>query len=270
MQIEIEDDFDLVKIAQSGQCFRTKQFEDGTIRFITGNHVVYLKKAEERSYVVSCSDWEWNTIWHNYFDLERSYQEIRRKAQGKHAFIQKAMDKGKGLRILKQDPWETLITFILSQRKSIPAIAKSVEMIANRYGNRIETDYETLFTFPLPQQIKDAAEEELKTCGLGYRVPYVLDAIQKVTKGTLDLDHIAAYKDEELFHELLTVYGVGNKVANCVCLFAYGRMECVPVDVWISKAIREECGGESPFSLFGRYAGIIQQYVFYYERNCQD
>lgn len=267
MYIEIEDDFDLNKIALSGQCFRAKLFDDGRVRFITKNHVIYLHNIEKQKYFASCSEWEWDTIWRNYFDMERNYREIRKEAQGKHEFIQKAIEAGEGLRILKQDPWETLITFILSQRKSIPAIAKSVELLANKYGNQIKTDCETIHTFPLVKEMESAIAEELKECGLGYRVPYVLDAIHKVASGTLDLDAMRTYKSEDLFNTLLTINGVGKKVADCVRLFAYGRMECVPIDVWISKAICEECGGESPFPLFEKYAGIIQQYVFYYQRS---
>ncbi len=269
MVLEIQDDFDPVKIAFSGQCFRVKQFDDGVFRFITGDHVVYLERAGENCFSVSCGGDEWRTIWYDYFDLGRDYKAIYSSENKKHGFVRKAMDCGRGIRILKQDPWEMLVTFIISQRKSIPAIAKAVESLAGTFGRKIKTDREELYTFPAPEELRGASYEDLNACGLGYRTPYVLDAVKRVTEGSLDLKEIAKYSDEALRKELERVYGVGEKVANCIGLFSYGRTACVPVDVWISRAIQDECGGDSPFPLFKENAGIIQQYIFYYERNNQ-
>ncbi|MCH5268216.1 MAG: DNA-3-methyladenine glycosylase 2 family protein [Lachnospiraceae bacterium] len=266
-QIKINDDFDLDKIAGCGQCFRAKLFDEKRYRFVTENHVIYIEQTAEQEYSISCNMEEWEGIWNHYFDLERSYNSIYEEESGKHKFVQRAMNCGRGLRVLRQAPWEMLLTFIISQRKSIPAIAKSVEALAERFGQQVETEYETLYLFPTPDEMKDASPEELQECGLGYRVPYIMDAVRKVVSGELDLNEISQYSDEELMAELQKVHGVGKKVANCVCLFAYSRTACVPVDVWISRAIEEECGGNDPFTLFDRNAGIIQQYVFYYQKN---
>ena len=270
MQINIHDDFDLHKIASCGQCFRAKALDDGRFRFITGDHVLYIGSAGEDTFLVSCGVDEWNGVWAPYFDISRSYRELRADRYRKHEFVQRAMDCGCGLRILRQDPWEMLVTFIISQRKSIPAIARSVEALAEKFGHPIETEYERVYSFPTPEEMRDATEEELAGCGLGYRTPYVRDALRRVVSGELDLDSIAEYGDEELFQELQSVYGVGRKVADCVCLFGYGRVSRAPIDVWISRAIREECGGENPFPLFEGDAGIIQQYIFYYEKNVRN
>lgn len=269
MLIEIQDDFDLEKIALSGQCFRVRQFDNGTYRFITGDNVVYIQKMGNHRFSVSCNDDEWNSIWNIYFNLDRCYSDIFNREYTKHEFVRETMDYGRGLRILRQDPWEMLITFIISQRKNIPAISKSVEALASRYGHLIETEYETFASFPSPQEMAHISAEELMECSLGYRTQYVLDAILQVTSGILDLDAISEYSDENLLEKLQTVHGVGKKVANCVGLFAYGRTACVPVDVWISRAIQNECGGKSPFPLFEENAGIIQQYIFYYEKHHQ-
>lgn len=266
-QIIIHDDFDLGKIASCGQCFRAKAFDDGRYRFITGDHVLYIENTEEHVFSVSCGEEEWGAIWAPYFDISRDYRRLREEEYKKHEFVQRAMDCGCGIRILRQDPWEMLLTFIISQRKSIPAIAKSVEALSEKFGHLIETEYERIYSFPTPKELRDATEEELGSCGLGYRIPYVSDAVRRVTSGELDLEAIAAYGDEELFWELQSVYGVGKKVADCVCLFGYGRVARAPIDVWISRAIREECHGENPFPMFETDAGIIQQYIFYYEKN---
>lgn len=157
-----------------------------------------------------------------------------------------------------------LVTFIISQRKNIPAISKSVDHIAERYGRPIVTEFETVHAFPTPEELSAASEEDLRGCSLGYRAPYVADAVRLVLSGELDLEAVAKLGDEELFEELKKVHGVGKKVANCICLFAYGRTGLVPVDVWIARAIEQECEGVDPFAAFGDDAGIIQQYVFFY------
>lgn len=272
--ITIEDDLDLGKIAASGQCFRVREFEDKTFRFITGNNVIYMRKLVDEAddtressvshYEISCSQDEWERIWEPYFDLARSYADIRRRSAGENQFVDTAMDFGRGIRVLKQDAWEMLVTFIISQRKSIPAISKSVDYIAERYGRPIVTEFETVHAFPTPEELSAANEEDLRGCSLGYRAPYVADAVRLVLSGELDLEAIAKLGDEELFEELQKVHGVGKKVANCICLFAYGRTGLVPVDVWIARAIEQECEGVDPFAAFGDDAGIIQQYVFFY------
>lgn len=316
MIIKVNDDFDPKKIQVSGQCFRVKEVEDGLFRFITGEHVVYIRKidgdaleksgkgrskagkqseSENSSFLeVSCSQEEWDSVWHEYFDLDRNYGAICKKEYGKNDFVDKTIDFGRGLRILKQDKWEMLVTFIISQRKSIPAIASAVEKICEKFGERIETEAlmegcgsqsgrglqedcssqagqgivrEVIYSFPRPEKMLSATPEDLAACGLGYRAPYVRDAVEKVCSGELDLEALACASDDELFDSLLSVHGVGKKVANCVCLFAYMRTSRVPVDVWISRAIEEEFGGEDLFPMYGENGGIIQQYVFYYEKN---
>lgn len=270
LQIEIQDDFDLEKTASCGQCFRAKPLDDVFFRFVSGDHVIYIKEIGDHQFTVSCTKEEWKEIWTRYFDLNRSYNNLYLEEREKHDYVRKAMDCGRGIRILRQDPWEMLVTFIISQRKSIPAISKSVEALAEKYGHKIQTDREIIYSFPTPEEMADASIDDLKECSLGYRVPYIYDAIQKVTSGSLNLDKIADYSDEELFQELQTVNGVGKKVANCICLFGYGRMARVPVDVWIARAVDEDCCGEDPFRLFEGIAGIIQQYVFYYKKSSEN
>ena len=265
--VRIEDDFDLEKIISCGQCFRAGVLDDGTCRFITGDNIVYIRKMEGDDFHVRCGEGAWERVWTDYFDLRRSYRNIRERADKSNGFISAAMEAGAGLRVLRQEPWEMLVTFIISQRKNIPAISRAVESLSEKFGGRIATPCETVCVFPTPEQLCQAAEDELNACGLGYRTAYVRDAAQRVSKGTLDLDALAAWGDEALFEELMKVRGVGKKVANCVALFGYGRASRVPVDVWIDRAIQEDCQGCDPFLDFGSEAGIIQQYVFYYKRN---
>jgi len=267
--ITIEDDFDLEKIISCGQCFRTRRLLDGSVRFITGNNILYIANIRGNSYTISCDEETWNNIWIPYFSLETDYRVIRSKSISFHPFIDQAIDEGRGLRVLRQEPWEMLLTFIISQRKSIPAIASCVEQIAKQFGTEIVTPRERIMAFPTPEQMARATLQDLQGCSLGYRSRYVLDAISCVLSGELQLEKLRNLDDAQLVDALLQVKGVGLKVANCVGLFSYGRLSMVPIDVWIKRAISNQCAGCDPFPLYGDVAGVIQQYVFYYEKSHQ-
>lgn len=302
-RITVYDDFSLEKIVNSGQCFRAKKLDEDFYQFVSGNKAVWILDLGGNSFPpqeddgewssvyegrnihylnVSCSLKKWEGFWKDYFDLDRNYSCIRTLCAEKfpvecdetRQFLQASEEAGRGLRILRQDPWEMLITFIISQRKNMPAIAKAVEKLSRSYGHEISAGSrrcqglspdgpEPIYTFPTPEELDRASEQDLRNLGLGYRAPYVRDATDKVLSGELDLSSLQSLDDEKLFESLMTVKGVGKKVANCICLFGYGRTGRAPVDVWINRAI-EACGGNDPFPAFGEYAGIMQQYVFYY------
>ena len=294
--VRIEDDLDLAKIQRSGQCFRVSVSNDGLYRFIAKDRVLYIRNIDDGLYEVSCDDDEWTAFWHTYFDLGKDYASARARCKGIYPFIDDAMEFGKGIRILNQDPWEMLVTFIISQRKNMPAIATCVETLSARFGKpmqdfcdprlmgwdgtpfagignspALEGSFERpgatippIHAFPTSHELSKVSEDSLRDCSLGYRAPYVLDAARIVDAGSLDLVACASLEDDELVVELKRVRGVGDKVANCIALFGYGRLGNVPVDVWINRAIDEECGGCDPFARFGADAGLMQQYVFYY------
>ena len=273
MIININDDFDQEKIRISGQAFRIKLMDDGSYRYVHKGKVLYVRKIKGTEYDVSCCKKEWDTVWTGYFDLGRNYKKIRSGINKEDTFLKESADAGKGIRILRQDPFEMLITFIISQRKNIPAIMASVEKICRLFGDKIVNpgsgtadDNETLYAFPTPEQLFNADEELLKTCSLGYRLPYIQDAATRVCDGRLNLDDINSLSDEDLFEKLKEVHGVGDKVSNCICLFGYGRVAMAPVDTWIKKVIDEEYGGVNPFPGYGKNAGIMQQYMFYHAR----
>lgn len=265
MKIKINDDFDLYKIAYSGQCFRVKELPNNTYRFISGDRTVSIVSLEgPGEFSLSCNSYEWSEFWAHYFDLETDYSSIRASIPSSDKYIHRAAMAGAGIRILNQDPFEMLISFIISQRKSIPAIKSSVEKLCRKFGHRIErTEEEDVYSFPTPEEMSGITSDDLNDCGLGYRIPFILDAVSRVNSGVLDLQRISELSDEDLFSELKTVCGVGDKVANCISLFAYHRTGRAPVDTWIAKVIDSEYGGINPFPRYGNNAGIIQQYVFY-------
>lgn len=270
--VKITDDFNLKNIVESGQCFRPREVRAGLYRFITKDHVLFIKRIGEDTFDVSCDETEWQGIWKDYFDLDTNYAAIRRdiadfaeiKPYGE--FLYEATKFGKGIRILRQDPFETLISFIISQRKNIPAIRKSVELICDSFGKPIKTDYGIVRTFPDYFRLSDASIMDLSSFALGYRSKYVRDAIDKVNDMTINLDDLKSLSDEGLLKTLQKINGVGIKVACCVALYAYHRTDVLPIDVWIQRAIKEDFGGEDVFRQFGYNAGILQQYIFFYKR----
>lgn len=255
MIITIKDDFDLYKIAYSGQCFRVKQLDEDKYYFVTGNNNLTIESIGNSQYELSCTEEEWNKIWYDYFDLATDYKTIRESIPDSDLYMKRAADIGAGIRILRQDKFEMLISFIISQRKSIPAIKTSVERICALYGHD--------GFFPTARDMLNAGEEELASCGLGYRVSYIRDAVSAVALADVDLEKLDELPDEELFEELKKFNGVGDKVANCVALFAYHRIGRAPVDTWINKVINTEYNGINPFPQYGKNAGIMQQYMFY-------
>ncbi|MCR5833527.1 MAG: hypothetical protein K6G55_02580 [Selenomonadaceae bacterium] len=271
MRIKINDDFDLKKIADSGQCFRPKEITPKVFRFIVGENILHITECGDGTFDVDCTEDVWENFWSNYFDMETNYANIRRDierfAEDKpyEKILRNATDFGNGIRILKQDAFEMLISFIISQRKNIPAIRSSVERICQRFGRRVGE----IYLFPRVEEMSGATVDDLTGLGLAYRKNYIKDALDKVSSGEIDLIALADLPDEDLVAKLKTIHGVGDKVANCVALFAYHRVNRAPVDVWIKRAIDEDFNGENIFDTFGKNGGILQQYIFYAKRNAK-
>lgn len=271
-KVTIKDDFDLRKITDSGQCFRARELKMGTFRFITGRNILYIKKVDEESYDVSCEPQEWNSVWIPYFNLDENYADIRadivKLGEGKPygEYLKAATEFGAGIRILRQETFETLISFIISQRKNIPAIRKCVEQICKLSGKSVYTPQGVVSLFPKPNELAGVSVFDLANFALGYRGAYVKEAAQKVNDCIIDLRSLKDYSDQDLINELKKLRGVGDKIADCVALYAYHRTSVLPIDVWIGRAIKEDFNGENIFAQFGDKAGILQQYIFYYKR----
>lgn len=269
MNVIIKDDFEPKIIIESGQCFRAKKIEDRYF-FIHKNHVLTMRKVSEVKWEVSCTAYEWKSIWKPYFDLQRNYKEIRESIPKEDPYLKEAAEYGKGIRILRQDPFEMVLTFLISQRKSIPAIRTAVEKLCQKYGKEIQREDEIYFAFPTPQELQTVTEKELRTMGMGYRAPYLAAAIEVFSKKPSLLKSYENLSDEKLLEELMKIHGIGIKVASCIALFGYGRTALAPVDVWIERVIQEKYNGTNPFKTFGENAGIMQQYMFYYAQKTKN
>lgn len=269
MKIRIEDDFDLKKIAESGQCFRWNPNEDGGYNIVASGKVLNIKQGAEKSeFEVDCTKAEFEGFWKHYFDLENNYTQIRKKVdKDEDAFLYKAAEYGTGIRILNQDPWETLISFIISQRKSIPAIKSSIEKLCKAAGTQIQDSEQ--YAFPTIEQLGRFPISELNDCGMGYRSEYLYETAKNALSGRLQLDGLSSMDDEDLLAGLMELKGVGIKVASCTILFGFHRLNAFPIDVWIDRVLKNEYNGKFPFEKYAPYNGIMQQYLFFYYRNLE-
>lgn len=261
-------DFSAGLIASSGQCFRMKTLEDDEIytvyRVTAGQkYIDFAQYKQNNGFTLEfyCSMKEYERDWKNYFDAAFDVEKVRAQIPADDDFLKSAFEKYKGLRILRQNKLEMLITFIISQRKSIPAISSCVEQLCEKYGEEIE---DGVFGFPAPDRLSSMTESDWESLGTGYRAPYLVCASRYATEHNLDeLDQLTT---PELIKELMTISGVGIKVASCVALFGYHRLDAAPVDVWIKRVIDNHYSGISPFPGYGENAGLFQQYMFCMER----
>jgi len=265
---------DMKKIAESGQIFRFNVYDD-EYSLVAGDKLLFIKEDDD-GYILSCSESEFEEFWTDYFDLRLDYSDFEKNIPADDLFLINAARYSYGIRILNQDKWEMLISFIISQRKSIPAIKSSIEKLARTYGKKIDMQVpdfiknidknSEFYSFPTPKALADASLDDLNSCSLGYRSPYIEASAKAVYRGDIDLEALSKLDDNELLAALMSLKGVGIKVANCVALFGYHRIAAFPIDVWIKRMIDEHYEGEFPLKLYDGYAGVIQQYIFYYGR----
>ena len=266
--IKIEDDLDLDRIAESGQCFRWKKEDRGQYHIIHREYVLQISPVGEGLYRISCTEDEFRKIWHDYFDLDENYAMIRRRIkEEKDPFLYRACEYGKGIRILRQDPWEMLISFIISQNKNIPAIQKSIRSLCETAGKKkTDPSGDVYYPFPSPEEILSLDDEALKACRLGYRAKYVKAAARDVYGKKLKLEQLRDEALPDALDALMKVYGVGRKVANCVALFGLHQLDGFPEDVWIKRIKEREYSSGYPEEQYRPYNGVYQQYMFYYYR----
>ncbi len=266
----IEAGLDLGKIAQSGQCFRWEKPCENTYRIPHAGLCLYIRMLEPGAFELDCSEEEFETVWRAYFDLSTDYAAISSRIDpASDPFLYAAMKDQKGVRILRQDPWEMMITSIITQNRNIPAIQKSVELLS-RFGGekRIDRRNQVYYTFPSPGQLTAMDDSVLSRCRLGYRMDYVGKTAEAVCSGTADPGILRTLPDRECREQLLGLYGVGDKVAACIMLFGLHRLNAFPRDVWINRMLKEEYPDGFPFGKYAPYNGIFQQYLFAYYRKC--
>jgi len=269
------DGFDVKQTLECGQAFRYKN-TGAAYRIIARGRAMNIEQDADEIIFSPCTADDFENIWVDYFDLETDYTAIKRTLSRGDAVMERAAGFGGGIRLLNQERWETLVSFIVSQRKSIPAIQTAVSAIAAGYGGQIGPGE---YAFPGPEMFAGVTTEDLNETKTGYRAAYIADAAQKVNAGALDLNEMGYLSTDALLDKLMTIKGVGPKVANCVALFSFGRRESFPVDVWVERAMRRlYFNGEKVSAQhiknfaaqkFGGLGGYAQQYLFYYMRGAK-
>lgn len=260
--------FNIKHIADSGQCFRMNQMNQDTYNLVAFGKYIELTQQGPDTIEITCSEEDYETIWKEYFDLSYQYDTIVTSLiNGEDIFLREAAAFGSGLRILKQDLFEILISFIISQRKNIPAIKSCIEQLSKKYGDKINHNNQTFYTFPTPERLSNAKQSELREIGLGYRDVYILKTSQAVANGDIELLKLKSCSNEEAMNQLKNLPGVGIKVANCVALYGLHQIDAFPIDVWIARILNDIYNNQFELEQYNGYAGIVQQYMFYYIRN---
>ena len=273
--------FELKDIFECGQCFRFNKQEDESYTGVVGNNVINVKKIDNEIHIKSVGQDNLEELVVNYFDLNRNYEQIKDKLSKIDENMQKSISYGKGIRILNQDLWETIISFIISANNNIPRIKGIIDRMSERYGKKIIFEGKEYYTFPTIDELSKASIEDLRALGLGFRDVRVYETTKIIKNKEVDLEQLKNEKDfNKVRNTLLILPGVGPKVADCILLFStLKRWEAFPIDVWVRRVMNElyiknpdetkvkkEEIEKIAYEKFGNLAGIAQQYLFYWKR----
>lgn len=259
------ENFNLAQICQSGQCFRMKEKSENLYSVIVGRHYLELEQQGEEC-IFYCDDAEFHDFWKAYFDLEGDYASYIGKIAPNDSYLNNAAEFGRGIRILRQDLWEMIVSFLISQQNNIARIRRCIENICERYGEKLVNAHgETFYAFPAPEALACLEENALMECNLGYRSKYVVRTARAVASGEFDLEAVGQMSYGEAREALLALFGVGEKVADCICLFALHKLEAFPVDTHIRQALQIHYKRGFPKRRYQGIQGVLQQYIFYYE-----
>lgn len=271
-------DFDLAQTLECGQCFHFVKLDENDYVLTAKGRLLHVSQQADTVTFYDTEEDEYVNVWKDYFDMDRDYSAIKNKLLEKDDKLKDAIESMWGVRILNQDFFETLISFIISQNKQIPHIKKIVADISAKFGTYKGTYGGTdMYTFPTLEQLVNASEEDFKELKTGFRAPYIMDAIRRNMAGQFDRNELKSMDYDSCIKELMAIKGVGEKVANCVCLFGLGKKEAFPVDVWIKRIMETMYFGgvDTPKDKiaafakeqFGELGGFAQQYLFYYGKS---
>lgn len=273
-ETEVRGPFNLQRTVESGQAFRWRRTEDG-YRCVISGHLLTVAHRGNRIYASFTPERpDGSEVLQRLFRLDDNFQAIRREIK-KDSHISDMLRLHSGMRILRQDPWECLVSFLCSINSNIPRISRDVEVLSERYGERIVQTGERIYAFPTAERLSKVDERELRSLSLGFRSKYIVSAAQAVADG-FDLEGLRKMSYETALNELMSLNGVGPKVADCILLFSLDKLEAFPVDRWVKRGVEnmyfagakmsEKRVREWAWSYFGRYAGYAQQYLFHQSR----
>lgn len=266
--------FELSHVFDCGQCFRWNRTESRSYIGVAFGRVIEVQKKDNDIIIYNTDENEFKDIWCEYFDLHRDYDAIKEELS-KDPLLKRSVDFGYGIRLLKQEPFELLLSFIISANNRIPMIKKAIKNISERWGEKITYKNEIYYAFPTVEKLHEATEKDFEECGTGFRAKYLKDTVDRVYNKEFDLNYIASLNDDECHKKLQEFMGVGPKVADCIMLFSMEKYSAFPVDVWVKKAMMKfyvapdvslkrirDFGRDK----FGDLSGFAQQYLFFYAR----
>lgn len=272
-----QNDFELSHIFDCGQCFRFNALPDGSYLGTAYGKTVRISKRDDSIILHNTSMRDFSDVWYAYLDLGRDYAPIKSMLTAVDDDVMKqAVKFGGGIRILNQDLWETIISFIISASNNIPRIKKIIELLCSSFGDKHTYEDNVFYSFPSPERLAELTLEDLSVIRAGFRDKYILDCAKKVTAGEINLEEINSMSTADAKKALMNIWGIGNKVSDCILLFGMQRYDSFPIDVWI-KRVMEYCYFQnteqsvktiSAFAdeRFGSLGGMAQQYLFFYAR----
>ena len=285
-------DFNIKQICESGQCFRWKKEADNRYIGVAYERVLEVEQIDNDVILHNTNEEDFKNIWLRYFDLETDYSKIKEELS-KDEILRKSVEYGYGIRILNQEPFELVVSFIISARNSIPVISKTINNICERWGNKIIYKGKEYYTFPRKEVLAKATLDEIKEIGGSFRSKYIVDTVNKIYKAELirqgkleveekeefikmyDLERIMNLSDDECHKALQNYMGIGSKVADCIMLFSMEKHSAFPVDIWVRRAMMYFYNAEEASlpkirkfarDKFKELSGAAQQYLFYYAR----
>lgn len=264
--------FSLSNTFDCGQCFRWNRTENGYEGIAFGKYL-RIEENENKITFFRTDEKDFCDIWNKYFDFDTSYADIQNRLVSDE-ILKRAISFGGGIRILKQEPFEALISFIISQNNNIPRIKLIIERLSEKFGEKILVQGKTFYAFPKAGALYGIETGDLSELRVGFRDKYIVDAVEKINSGKLDLEEISHLSYDDALSKLKEIKGVGDKVANCVLLFGMGKTEAFPIDVWIKRTVEKlYFGGNAAEDIaqfakerFSDLGGYAQQYLFYYAR----
>ncbi|MBC2575185.1 8-oxoguanine DNA glycosylase [Peptostreptococcus canis] len=272
-------DFDPVHIFDCGQCFRWIGEEDGSYTGVAMGKVINVKRDGKDIVIDNTNLKDFKNIWFEYFDLGRDYSLLKKEFVKFDENLKNAVDFGWGIRLLQQDGWEMIISFIISSNNRIPMIQRAINNICQRYGKCIgEYRGKKYYSFPDPKELSVATVEELRDCKTGFRDKYIYSTTKDIVENNININDFLEMDSETCHKELMKFKGVGAKVADCIALFGMRKYNSFPVDVWVKRVMQEFYNAKEMslpkmrkygMDLFGDDAGFAQQYLFYYVRELE-
>jgi len=284
--LENVENFEPKHIFECGQCFRWNEEDNGSYTGVVGSNVFNVKKEQNNIIIKGRFSDNIKDVYTRYFDLETDYNKIKSDLSKIDNNMKISIKYGSGIRILKQDPWEALISFIISANNNIPRIKGIIERISKKYGKEIEWNNKKYYAFPTPEELSKASVKDLRLLGLGFRDTRVFETTKIINNNEVNLEELEKIEDINILREeLLKFPGVGPKVADCIMLFSMKKYEVFPIDVWVKRVMIELYSEEMlennmnnisnkkilelAKNKFGELAGLAQQYLFYWRRELE-